>query len=133
MRVCALYLLITNVPLLHLDGNEGNEGNEGDEGDEGNGRFEIRMKICIKIWIKIRLTLSVDNTQKSDDGGEDVTPHYFSFFSLLFLNTPRLLLFPSVSNVASLSTRAHESVGFFAQKRRDALCFNRVSDVSRAG
>ena len=50
--MCALYLLITNVPLLHLDGNEGNEGNEGDEGDEGdegNGRFEIRMKICIKI------------------------------------------------------------------------------------
>lgn len=105
VRVYALYLLTRNVPLLPT------------LTVEGNGRFEIRMKICIKIWMKIRLTLSVDNTQKSDDGGEDVTPHYFSFFSLLFLNTPRLLLFP-VSNVVSLSTRAHESVGFFAQKRR---------------
>ena len=54
--------------------------------------------------MKVRLTLSVDDTEESGDGGEDVTPHFSPppLFPLSFAGTAFAFL-ALISNFVSLS------------------------------
>lgn len=119
VRVYALYLLTTNVPLLHLD-----------------RRRQWQIRNCNENMYK-NMNENQTNLERRQHTkkrrrwrGRDTTL-FFLFFTSLLEHTP-FASFPCIQRCFTFHASSR-ICRFLCAKEKDALCFNRVSDVSRAG